>query len=796
MSEEQKVTTVFDWNTEAVLKGVQEIEKAYSRERSAQKQSEAAAREAEQTRNRMLAGLPGSRSSGNGGSSGGKHGGHGGGFAENLSWGVHDLSEGRTANGLFRLASAFGIAGTAMSGALLAYKAVAAYNETVGSTLNLKQAMGQGRQSFVERNPYLAAHLPAFVPRTIFDQGEAATGPLQSVSGMGQQQADILAGIEEEKRSRTLMATVVDKNTNVAFAHRSAMNDSIGAEGQGYDMLAEIDKRRAGYLNRGSAADRLSAYGSARQGALASSAAQFEQDQAEAGDANRTGKIGPAEYHARYLKAESDRQIRDKQINRENDAARRQRIEEFRDIEARGGGTHVAERIAQNRMHAAMGEMRNAPTDEARAAARTKYTAAWQEHHEAGFSWRERDARLNTEKEIADFRGASDARALFAAEEELKLQQSLLSVAKEKGADEEKAANAAVAGAQKTLDLLKEQQTVARIAYTTQLGKNSRDVYASAALLRGASPEQTQREQLVARLDDARDEHHAAHEEGDKRHWDVASKSRAAAARRSMAEAQIGLDVHDKEFARERGRELEGARGETASLRFASYGRDDLAGLASGRAQSRLAIEDANFHKNPELASELGEQQQLRERRMLTEKYLNEDGTRRNPADVQREEVANRRKQTRFDQFFRGGAVDADGGQGGLHTGGLASGNGIETAASRMLANPGIDHDPAARLARADTRFGGTALSHGPEKVGSLGLGLAGVEKGMDGQIVSARDALTGEHLNAREIAGRAHDMQARAAEHKENAKDDRSDREIQQSIFKLLEKRLPAVAV
>ena len=246
--------------------------------------------------------------------------------------------------------------------------------------------------------------------------------------------------------------------------------------------------------------------------------------------------------------------------------------------------------------------------------------------------------------------------------------------------------------------------------------------------------------------------------------------------------------VEDIQF--QRGQQSYASAGQTAAGRLSLYGRDDLAGLVTSRVQSTNQASAYRRDGLGDMADDVEDRQAVREQQARVNKYLNADGTRRNPGEIVAEETAQRRKAMRIDQFLYG-TKDTDTG-GGLHSGGLESGDGILTAASGRLAR---STNAAGHLAMAaGPTFAGTALSRGAEMVGGLGnLGLTGIAHGMDGSILSARDAITGQTLNATQIHEREAQAKRTADYHAANAKDDRSDREVQQDIFKVLNDRLPS---
>lgn len=784
----QEIRQVMSWDTTDAESGAVRMERAFERiekaekraaERSAATQAEAKKKKTESQNTKG-------------------HGEHGVG---DFGMGVHDFLMGRHAQAIFRFGSAAKLA---------AEKAVAMNVVLEAGGVALDYAKGEIEKTTLAAERLEQSFLKVSKAATFSTVGEGTSKLSGTVEALDEQ----LKGGKQQDRDLEFQKDLISRGSSVS--NWSAINKRIPnafgvmdwwrekRTGLGVDGLQEQNRlemegtqrqrgnvlgkyRSAQARDTESAYDRI--YGNPYD---AQRRSLGDKESTEIADA-RSKKLISGDDDPALAQIRQRYAIEKEGIDRAEAASERQIELEREIVRAREEGGDVEAKTAKLRMDAAGKTM-------------SLYLPWTQEFKKAQNSWlearnafaaAERDSGIQTAMSRFDQqraailpgeneteRAARDAQlSIDAAKEKLRLYQEAKGVAAD--IHEIERLNLAIITAETQQELLRRQQAGAVIDHRTQAINGARDVDAAGARLHGASPEEAERLRLQTARENADDEHRAARAKAHEAHWDSASRAAVTSARHKSQKAGIDLNLFDKDFQRNRSRELVQAQGETGAARWSMYGRSDLAQITSERAQSRLGIEDAEFHHNQPLADERRTQQGYHEREALTKKYLNPDGTRRNPADVQREELENRRKQTRIDQFF-GGTREA------TVTSGLTGGSGVETAASRHLAQMDEAHNPAARLAKADTRFQGTALSGKAEKVGSLGLGLTGVEHGMDGSIIGAKDALTGAHLNARQVAEHMHTMKATAATHAALAKDDRSDREIQQEIYKILDARLP----
>ena len=420
-------------------------------------------------------------------------------------------------------------------------------------------------------------------------------------------------------------------------------------------------------------------------------------------------------------------------INQAEKAAQRQLDTEQAITRARREGGSVELHTAQIRLAAAGAALGQAvPGTKDFQEKNTAYDAALVE---VGTATRDRkisraDSRLR--RQMAGIAGSEneDQRAVRNAELEVREAEKklrLLQDSKDAKATEQQLneANLALITAQTNQEMLRRRETEARLQLESSVRRAPRDVAAAGALLGGASDEGAEQQKLSAGVDAAKETYDLAVKRAAIEHNSRESLEAQASAAKELGEAEVALAQHKQQFRRQYDLEMEGARGATAAARLSASGRDDLAEVASGRAESRVAIERANQAGKPELAAELAEQQRLRERRSVQELYLNADGTRRNPGDVQRELFQRRLHQTRVNQFNR--ALDRNG-------------------------------------------------------------GLIDVDRDLGGRITSGVDPLTGNRLNARQIAERNAAANARV----DTSKDKTNDSKTYQDILKVLQERLP----
>ena len=708
MSEElQELRTVMSWDTADAESGAQRMAKAFekieSEEKNMAEQSAANQKKASDARKKAADDQKK-----------GGHGGHGGGgMGANIGWALHDFAEGRGTNALFRLGSAFGVIGV---GAAVATQAVSKFSQayqdnarSVAATLGLQRAMGESIQSSGDRNRLYGFAERVTGARAFFDQGEVGTGAMQSAGGIEGQRRAIQEAIKQVQDARTFKGTFLDIFASGITGHARQL-EGLDAEQRAGNRLSDLDVSAGNITRNRTAAERLGAYGSERAGKLAQSQGQYDEETAALGDANRTGKMGVAEYSAKLAAAASQQQIRDRDTNLSFDVRDRASADAIADVGIRRRGYHVAVGEATQRMNAAGAELRDAPTEEAAKAATGKFLSAQEDTRQANLSQREIDARLDAEKKVADYRGGAEARAMYGAQRELDTQKQLLAIAKERGEDAAKAAQVGVDAAEKNLDLLQRQQAVARLATASAVRLAPGDVAAAGARLRRSDDLDAQRAELRAKAVDAVDALENAKKRVEYERGSEESLRAQAEAARNLAQAQQAIALHEQSIRRERRYEMESAQGRTAALSFGASGRDDLGALAGERAESRVAIQRANQSGNPALAAELAEQQRLRERRTVEDLYLDPvTGRPRPPAQVQAELRQRQMRQTQVDIF--NGQMNATG-------------------------------------------------------------GLTNVHRDISGRIESGVDPLTGERLNARQIFERNHAAQARVDSAKDQRDD------------------------
>ena len=723
MTETQEARLVFSWDTTSVENATKRIEQHFGRIDAAEKKQAAAGKA---TKEKAAAE-----------EKKGGHGGHGGG---NIGMGIHDALMGRTGAALFRFTAAARLAsGVASAVAIGLEVAGKSFAYATGEIEKTDQAASRLEQSF----------LKVAKAATFSSAGDGVgkisgnkEGLLDQIRGERDQQNDLqnFQELKSDKAVKILGVPLADGGIYAAYdSLRSKLTGAETTEQKiaGSDLRERVAGQQLGKLNAQTAQaysdDVEVAYGRSRfgdkfTGQRLELSRKQDAEEAKAGADPTTGAANIAAIREKY-RLEMDG------INQAEKASQRQLDAEQAITRARREGGSVELHTAQIRLAAAGAALGQAvPGTKEFQEKNTAYDAALVE---VGTATRDRkmsraDARIRQQMAGVGSSEGEDARALRnadlevrQAEKRLRLLQDLKDV---KASEQElNEANLALVTAQTNQEMVRRREAEARLQLENNVTRAPRDIRAAGALLGGASPEEAETQALTARVDAAKDAYDLAVKRAAIEHNSKESLEAQAAAAKDVAQAEISLAEHKQQIRRQRAMELESAQGETASLRFAASGRDDLAEVTGQRAQSRVSIERANLSGHPEIAGELAEQQRLRERRSVEDLYLNPDGTRRKPADVQRELFQRRQRQTRVDQFNK--AMDRNG-------------------------------------------------------------GLLHVQRDIGGRITGGTDPLTGELLNSRQIASRNAAAHARV----DTAKDDRSDREIQQSIFTVLDARLPKI--
>ena len=722
MTETQECRTVFSWDTTSVEGATKRIEAHFGRIDSAEKKQATASKS---TQDGVAAHAKKS----------GGHGGHGG--TGNVGMGVHDLLMGRTNAALFRFTSAAKVAALYATGMGIALEAGGkAFEYVQGEMDKTDQAATRLEQSLLKVSK-------AATFSTVGEGSGKLTGTreglLEQIQGERTQQGD-LQNFKELENQRfglapdgvSIPAGSLGGGFYKAYDHARGLfgyetNDqkiegSRLREGIAGQQLGKLNAQVAGAYSN----DTEVAYGQSRFGDrfAGQRVALQHKEETEVGGMKAAGTA--TDENVAVVREKYRLQLDG--IDQADKAAQRQLDTEEAITKARRQGGAVEINTARIRLEAAGAALAQAvPGTKNFQEKNTAYDAARQGVVEAGRSQSLQQAGFRFDQQTAGFRGNDDDRATLSAQVAVDKAAERLRILQETHASEEEI-NAAILDQTRSLtaqEMLRRQQEEARLKLAADIRRAPRDAAAAGATLGGASPEAAERQTLVAGAEAAKDAYDLAVKRAAIEHNSRESLEAQTAAAKELAQAQISLGQHDQNVGRQRAMELEGARGGAASLRFAASGRDDLAEVASGRTQSRLAIERANLAGHPEEAAELAEQQRLRERRGVQDLYLNPDGTRRNPGDVQRELFQRRLHQTRVQQFNR--ALDRNG-------------------------------------------------------------GLTDVGRDINGRITSGVDPLTGNRLNARQIAERNSAALARV----DTSKDKTNDSKTYQEILKVLQERLP----
>jgi ssRNA-specific RNase YbeY (16S rRNA maturation enzyme) len=716
--EVQQVRNVWSWDTTDVESGAQRIEKAFAREETARKRAQASAA----TDNKKAAGDA---------KTGGGEGGHGGG---NVAWAIHDLAEGRMRNAFGRIATQLKLGTAATAGFFIGMKLVGGVISDVGEQMDATdKAADRLRESLqglsktatfatsAEGAPKLAGTAQALQEQMRAEreqQGDLSdTKRVQdfwdkpdarkaawSVASAGT--APLVGQVYKAWDSVRAMPMFGAHQTNDEKMEESQLRERVAAS-----EWVKVRKEYNGALRT----DRDVAYQRSSHGDPFE-AQRIDSRKRQAAEIADARSHGQAYANSPELDLINQKYaIEQEGIDKSGRAAERQLSLEGNLLELRRRGGAVEVNSARQRLAAATAAL--AEEDKGTRAyreAQNKQTAAAQEVALAERKQNTDRADYRLDLSTAGLRGGADERAAQTAQNEVEKAQEHLRILQEtvgvKATEEElNKANLELVRAQTAQEMLRRQQVEARNELNSAIRLAPTSIAAAGALLHGASPEQAQRAGLVASAQAAVEAYENARKRAQEEHNSVESLQAQVAAAKDLAAAQVSIAVHDREVRRERDRELRGAEGETAALRFAASGREDLGELASERTQSRLAVEDANYQGKPQLAAQFAQQQQLRERKSVEELYLNEDGTRRNPGAVQRDLLQRRLKQTRFAKFNQ--ALDRNG-------------------------------------------------------------GLTDVHRDLGGRIESGIDPLTGVRLNSREIAERNNAAQAKANQPKDDRSD------------------------
>ena len=727
MTETQECRTVFSWDTTSVEGATKRIEAHFGRIDAAEKKQASASKSTQEG------------AAAHAKKSGGHGSGHGPG---NVGMGFHDALMGRTSAALFRFTSAAKVGALYATGLGVALEAGGkAFEYARAEMEKTDQAAARLEQSYLKVSK-------AATFSTVGEGGGKLAGTkeglAEQIRGEHEQQGDLsdFARMQSSRVAFNGHDATLGGEFYRAYDYARAQitgTQTTGEKMENSELRERVAGQQLGKLNRqitgGLNTEAAAAYDQSRFGdRFAGQRVELRQKEETEVSGLQSAGNGTEENIAAVREKY---RLQMDGIDQADKAAQRQLDTEQAITKARQEGGAVELRTAQARLDAAGKALaQTVPGTKGFQAANTAYDAAALDvattTRDTGMQ--RADARFAQQMASITPGQNEDERAVRNADLEVQKAREKVRALKEavgvKATEQElNEANLALITAETSRELQRRRVLEAQIQLENSVRRAPRDVRAAGALLGGASPEEAQTQSLTAGVEAAKDAYDLAVKraaiEGNSRE----SLEAQAAAAKDLGQAETSLALHQQQARRERALALEGAQGETASLRFAASGRDDLAEVAGGRAQSRVAIERANLAGHPEMARELAEQQRLRERRSVQDLYLNADGTRRKPGDVQRELFQRRQHQTRVEQFNR--AMDRNG-------------------------------------------------------------GLTDVGRDIGGRITSGVDPLTGNRLNARQIAERNAAANARV----DTSKDKTNDSKTYQDILQVLKDRLPQTTV
>lgn len=544
------------------------------------------------------------------------------------------------------------------AGAFAASKLIGARLERAEDTNALRHSLGETTEGIPWRiaRQFGPAGLAAM--RMFGDEsGRFTPGRIdaQSDEGIRAQREEIRKGMDKMDHDR------------MGFWSRLSGADYAGmdVEGRAMTKLEGMDSTLAGRVASRTAAERMSAFGSEYGGALEQNRIGLEEKQAALEDERSAGKIGPYEYQQAKRRAEAEREIADAHADQAKFAADRENSLKSSENYIRGRGEDVAQRSAYARFQAASDAADKAPTDEAKARAKIQADAAYQEYVDAERSTRERKTTLAIDRDIADFRGGSEQRALNSARKQVELHEQLLSIAKEKGSDAEREAQVRLSQAKLQLDLTIQEQAVRRemnaaaratgaVGIGSAVFRLGQSIYSPNESTRFAAGQSIERHEAAAGVQRAEIALDAANQRVDLEHHSEESVQAQAMAQQKLTEAKLEqLDIERKlnaeavQRSRHLQAELDAAQNETAAMRLSNSGRPDLADLRSSRAHAQAQALEYERQGRHDMADQVLEQQRQHEIGLYDAKYLRPDGRRKSRHEIAQEERTLRRTERR-----------------------------------------------------------------------------------------------------------------------------------------------------
>lgn len=568
--------------------------------------------------------------------------------------------------------------GVGAVGAMMA-KGYSAHERMREGTDGLRGALGERVNNSWHENPLtkgMVHALPLGLRHGFFgDPYKVARGDMQSVEGMGGQRQEIQEELKKAQDSRgywSSFAKTISKPIPGLGRHMQRREDqSFEAELRAQDKLLQLDSKIAEKTQAKTAAQRMGALESEKEGRLAENRLAMEERIKELNDANRAGKIGDGERVSGIRAAQSERELADADVNLRARAQWRGVMSQRELTYIGRRGEDVEQRSAASRLKTAESAQGDARTEEEKAAAAAAVDAARLEYEWAEKSTRERKTSLAIDREVANFRGGAEARTRNAAEQALRKEKELLAIAKERGADAEREAQVRVSAAELTLALTKRELAARRIGDAADIERSGLRTASSRmnAGLRTDSQDENVRFAAgqASALDRAKtgvsiaekDLKEASDKVANERASQNGKASVSAIKEQTLAQDKLNI-AKDEQVevekqlsfqAAERKRalkaEMDAARNETAAMRMENAGRGDRAAVMRGRSETAAQALEFQRQGRPGMAEEVQQQQRQREVGAYLDKYTRPDGRRRSRSEINREERTARKLEQR-----------------------------------------------------------------------------------------------------------------------------------------------------
>jgi|GEM_PF-4193174 len=552
----------------------------------------------------------------------------------------------------------------------IGYKAYQGNAQAAEALGGLRGAMGEGMVNGWRTN-LLTKGLVSMLPAAMQPEDVGPRAQATSLEGMREQRGQIQDEVANVQKNRGYWQTYGSRLSG--FGGRDNVAEGLDAEVKAQDQLLQLDQKIAGVIKQQTAIRQQGVHGSEREAELAQHRLDAEQKIAELQDKMRDGKIGLAEGNAQRKQILAEQGLDDFTTNqqfrgRAIDLARDRRMTSIQ-----ASGNNVEVRSAQAEFQAAVAARHNASTAEDRRQADVRVNQSRLALQQAQRSRGSRLADLDFQGGIANLSGSAQDQSQKAAAAEVMHQRALARFAH---TDEEKTAaqNAidAALHAQRgnTMELAAgriDRSAASRISgnnvalsrYRLSLNTGSMDDN-----IRFAASQAGERAEARGAVADAQIRYNAARSkaQSELKTQGGVNEETLQAAKQAQQElnaaklAQLETEKKLTQEARERDRllktELLATQNQTAASRLENYsGRGDLATVFQGRADSQaqaLELERSGKHGQ---AQEILKQQQLREVGMIDDKYLNADGTRKNPGKIHAEELKQRVAQHRRERF-------------------------------------------------------------------------------------------------------------------------------------------------